>query len=404
MSFIYTRAQLKSDINRGIFGKIGMLIDEDDTCNEVVRAVNSDMDLRSLRRRAVLAPNLYNGINDYAAPADLDAGKIVDIPAQAKRQDGEFFLVPPEEFDIHKPVGAIAIDDFNGTRVLKINSSVNSHSVTISELDSLVSGLSSGNWSLFGDATSLAADEDDFIKGSGSIKWNISAAGGTTAGIQCSTVSSLDMTDYFGGTSSFFIWHKITSTTNITNYILRFGTDSSNYYYKTVTTQFDGTAFVNGWNLLKFDVASYSTTGTPTDTDIKYYAIYMTKAAGKVSESDYKFDWLVLKRGVVSYVKYYSKYGWQTSGGTYIENSTADSDLLVADKDEYNIIVEKGREIAGFEVKEFEASGASASKYQAKKKEYQMMNPSNAKIISSSYYEYGNIPYNGYGGGSNTIL
>lgn len=395
MAFIYTRAQFKSDINRGIFGKIGMLISDEDTMNEAVRAVNSDIDLRSAKRRAVLAPNLYNGIFDYAAPTDLDAQKIVDIPAQAKRQDGEFFLVPPEEFDIKRPVGAIAIDDFNGTRVLKINSQVNSHSLTISELDSLTSGLSSGSWALFGDATAVAADTDDFIKGAGSLKFNISAAGGTTAGVQASTVNPVDMTNYFGGTSSFFIWHKIASTTNITNYILRFGTDASNYYSKTITAQADGTAFVNGWNLFKFDVSSYSTTGTPTITDMKYFVIYMTKTAGKISETDYKFDWLVLKRGVVSYVKYFSKYGWQTSAGAYIANSTDDSDLLVADKDEYNLMIEKGREVAGFEVKEFEASSASGLKYEAKKKEYQMQNPSDAKIVTSSYYDYGNVSSNG---------
>lgn len=366
-----------------------MLINDGDTINDAVRQCFSDIDFRSAERKSILAPNLYNGIFDYSCPSDLDAYKIIDIPAQAKRSDGDFFLIPSEEFDIKKPIGSISIDDFNGTRVLKINSVVNSNSLTIAELDSLVSGSSDGTeWQSFGDAESLNRDSDDYIKGAGAIKFNISSAGGTTAGIQHSAINSFDITEYLGGTSSFFLWVKINSITNLTNYTLRFGTSSSNYYSKTVTTQADGTSFINGWNLLKFDISSYSTVGTPTNTDIKYFAIFMTKTSGKVSESDYKFDWLTIKKGVISNVKYYTKYGWNTSAGAYIENSTTGTDLLVCDKDEYGIILEKAVEIAAGEVRENGASTEAERKYLEKKKEYIMRNPSKAKIFTSEYYSY----------------
>lgn len=387
---IYTRAQLKTRINAGIQGKIGMLISAEDTMNEVVRDVLAANDLRSTKRKATLSPNLFNGINDYLCPSDLKGYGLVDIPGQAKRADGEFSLISPREFDVKKPSGAVAIDDINGVRALKINSIVDSQSIVISELDSLTSASSDGSsWAAFGDATTLAADTDDYIKGNGSIKWNISAAGGTTAGITHSSINSVDMTDYFGGTSAFFVWTKIASSTDITNYILRFGTDSSNYYSKTVTTRADGTAFVNGWNLLKFDVSSYSTTGTPTDTDIKYFAIYMTKATGKVSETDYKFDWLVLKRGVIHDITYYTKYGWQTSGGTFQENSSSDSDLLVADTDEFNLFVREGRVRAGMEVglQPGEIDRLVAERDQAFES-YQMQNPSERLTITQEYYAY----------------
>jgi hypothetical protein len=389
MSFIYTRSQLKAKMNAGIHGRIGMLLDDDETVNSAVRQFNNDVDSLAAKRRTVLAPNLYNGIFDYTCPADLDGYKLIDLPAQAKRQDGEFFLVPSTEFDIKRQPGMVAIDDYEGIRVLKVNSKVDDHSITVSELDSLTSGSSNGSsWTLFGDAETLATDQDDFIKGAGSIKWNISSAAGTTAGIQHASINSLDMTDYFGGTSSFFVWAKINSVANLTNYILRFGTDSSNYYSKTVTAQADGTAFVAGWNLLKFDISSYSTTGTPTNTNIKYFVIYMTKTSGKVSETDYKFDWLVLKRGVIHYVKYYSKYGWQSSAGAYKANSTDDLDLIVADNDEYEIVVEKATELAAREVKEYEIAADAERRYKEKARSYQLRNPSESKIMTSNYYDY----------------
>lgn len=400
MTFIYTRTQLKSRMNAGIHGKQGMLIDANETVNEAVRDCFGSgyiddqgklcpIDFRSARRRATLSPNLFNGIFDYAAPADLDAFKIIDIPAQAKRQDGEFFLVPTGEFELKKRAGMIAIKDYNETRILQINSAVQDKTLVASELDSLPSGSSDGsNWAVFGDMETLAADTDDYVKGNGSLKCNISSAGGTTAGIQHTSINALDMTDYFGGTSAFFIWVKINSTTNLTNYILRFGTDSSNYYYQTVTAQADGTAFVAGWNLLKFNVSSYSTTGTPTNTNIKYFVIYMTKTAGKVSETDYKFDWLVLKRGVIHNVEYYTKYGWQSSAGTWLENSTDDGDFVVADADEYNIVIQKCIEKAAAEVKEYEISREAERKFRNSAKAYMMRNPSEAKIFTSSYYDY----------------
>jgi hypothetical protein len=390
MSFIYTRSQLKSDINRGIQGKIGMLISVEDTVNESVRNLFLKHDLRSAKRRATLTPDLYNGIFEYNCPSDLKGNKIIDIPAQAKRQDGEFFLTTAEEFRRHngKVSGEIAIDDYNVQRLLLINSAVDSKTVVVAELDGLSSG-ASANWAVFGDGESLAADDADYVRGGGSLKFNISSAGGTTAGISNANVNSLDISDYLGGTSAFFVFARITSTTNLTSYTLRFGSSASVYHAKTVTAQADGTAFVTGWNLLRFDIESLSDSGTPDDTAITYFAIFMNKSAAKVSESDYKFDFLVLKKGVVHNVHYYTKYGWQNSSGTYIENSTNDADFLVADTDEYNLIVAEGRVLAAQE------TDLPQTKIDDLKKDrdailskYIIDYPSEAKIMSTGYYDF----------------
>lgn len=389
MSFIYTQADLQTKINSGVQGKFDIVTSKQDVMNGSVRDLLTKVDLLSTLRRTNLAPNLFNGIFPYTCPADLASYNIVDIPAQAKRADGEWQLTTPEEFDIKDgaKTGMLAIDDYNGTRILKLASAVDSDSITVAELDSLTSG--GGTWSAFGDAENLAADDADYVKGAGSIKWDISSAGGTTAGIVNTGVTSVDISDYLGGTSAFFIWVKINSATNLTNYILRFGSSSSNYYSKTVTTQADGTAFVAGWNLLKFDVSSLTETGSVTDSAITYFAIYMTKTAGKVSETDYKMDWLVLKKGIVSFVKYYSSYGWQTSAGAYIQNSTASTDLLVAGESEYNLHIQNGiihamNEI-GFSIPEVEKA---EQKLEKMINEYIQRNPSQRKILITDYYNF----------------
>lgn len=389
MTLIYTQSAYEERVNAGVQGKIDILVNRQNTMNAAARELIAKVDLRTAQRRSVLSPNLFNGIFPYFCPADLKAYSIIDLPGQAKRSDDEWMLTTPEEFDLKNgtKTGLLAIDDYNGIRVLKLASAVDSGSVVASELDSLTSG--GGTWALFGDAVSVEADDADFVKGNGSIKFALSAAGGTTAGIQNTGVNPVDLTDYLDGTSAFFVWAKINSAANLTNYVLHFGNDSGNYYSKTVTAQADGTPLVAGWNLLKFDVASLTETGSVDDTDIDYFALFMTKTAGKVSESDYKFDWLVLKKGVVSYLKYYSKYPWTTSSGTYIENSTTAADLLVADTDEFDLYVKQGilnaRKEIGFSENEIESAKKDLKEAIL---EYQMKNPSMAKLMMTDYHDY----------------
>lgn len=406
MSFIYTRAQLKQRINAGIHGKIGMLLDANETCNEAVRQFTTAIDSRSSRRRATLFPDLFQDINEYSCPADVDAYKLIDIPAQAKRQDGEFFLIPSSDFKttfgsssrdrdfrVCRGSGALAIDDYNGLRTLLIDSAVESNGFTVSELDDFESG--GGTWQLFGDAEFLGNDDGDFIKGNGSLTFDINNAGNTTAGLFNDELDAFDLSDYIGGQSSFFIWAKIASTVGITNYKLRFGADANDYFELTTTSQANGIAFVNGWNLLRFpiDMSVATETGTLADeTNVTYVSVFMTKLGSKISETDYKLDWLVVKKGIIHDIEYYSKYGWQTSAGVYKENSTtdagADTDLIVADRDEYDLIVMKGTEIAAREVREYDVADNTMARFDAKAKEYQMRNPSEAKIMTNGYYNY----------------
>ena len=380
MAFTYTRSQLLSDINMGIRGKIGMISNQGDFINRVVREFRNDVALRSGKRKQQLTPNLFNGVYQYACPSDLADNRIIDIPAQAKRSDDSFGLVPVEQFNVNPQLGDIALDDFNGTRTLLIKSAVATPELTIDPISSV------DDWVAFGDAENIELDSDDYIKNNASISFDISSAGGTTAGVQNSAISSFDLTDYLGGNSSIFVWVKINSTTNLTNYILRIGSSSGNYYQKTVTVRSDGNAFENGWNLLRFDLTNLTETGTVTDTAITYAAVYMTKTAGKISETDYKFNNLVLMRGVIHNVLYYSKYGWQTSAGAYLQNSTDSLDVVVADDTEYEMILKKGIHM-GMKLTNFEMGEIEEAKndYKEAVSQYTANNPDESQIMISTY-------------------
>ena len=172
----------------------------------------------------------------------------------------------------------------------------------------------------------------------------------------------------------------------MTNYILRIGSSSSAYYSITVTTNNEGASFYAGWNLLRFDFTNKSETGT-VDTDAcDYVALYITKDAAKVSETDYRFDNLVIKMGPYYDVIYYTRYAWQSSAGTYLEDATTTTDLLNMETDEFNLAVLKTLQFMEEHLKKFKEADRWEKKYEAKKDEYIMRNPSEALLLQQTYH------------------
>lgn len=388
MAFNFTQTQLLSDINAGLRGKIGMISSQEDFVNRVVREVNNDIALRSCKRKQTLTPDLVPGIFQYAAPTDLRDNRIIDIPAQAKRQDKSFGLVPVEQFNTKPQKGDIALDDYNGVRVLLVNSEVSTQNAMVSTLETTTSG--GGTWTAVGDATNIRDDGDDYIKGNGSVAFDIGSGATTTAGLENTGLNQFDLTDFLGGHSSLFVWVYLSNVTNITNFIVRIGSSNSNYYSKTVTSRNDGTAFQTGWNLLRFPLTSLTETGTVVDTAIDYASLYMTKTTGKINETDFKFNWMIIMRGVIHDVLYYTKYGWQTSTGTYIENSTDSLDVVVADTSEYELFVKhgirRGMRLTNFD---FSAIQDADAEYSDALVIYGAQNPDESQLMVSSYMNHG---------------
>jgi hypothetical protein len=273
-----------------------------------------------------------------------------------------------------------AVYEADGVKRLKI-------SVIIDDDEALITGFdSTTGWSGYGDGTNIALDSFNYVKGNASLQYDISAVGGTTAGVVNSTLDPVDLTDFLNN-GTIVVWAYITFSTNLTNFKLRIGSSASAYYEKTVTTS-DGQAFQNGWNILKFDLTSLTTSGSPDITDITYVALFMTKDGAKISESGYKFDWMVAKLGDIYTVLYYSDYLWQTSAGVYIGDSTADTDLLNAGVDEYELLVLKAKELSAKELKKFDLSKEHAVDYKDMEEGYKQANPSEAKILTTDYYNF----------------
>lgn len=384
----YNYANLKASINARLHNKLGLVATPRTIINDVVNEV-SDLFLRSSKRKAILAPNLFNDIYQYAAPSDINGNKLVGIqPQTMERQRNDIWeLVTEEEFDLRKQTetNLVAFADHTFVRTLLLSARVeNLRQLQIASLQNLTSDSSTGAaWQIVGDATNLQTDTYNFIKGSGSVQFDLNT-GGTTAGISLTTVNVFDLTS-FKSAGSVFTWAYITSTTGVTNFKLRVGNSASNYYEMTATTPNDGTSFVNGWNLIRFDFNAKTTTGSVIDTTCNYVSLFMTKTAGKAADTGYRFNWLEAKQGGIFNLIYYSSNPWQTLGGTLIANSTEDTDYIVCDQDEYNLFVEKGVEVLGMAARAYDDVPLAMARYKDMAKEYKKNYPTEAFLLTSTY-------------------
>lgn len=350
-SYIYTDVK-DSIVDPTVNPSAAYLVSLRTHINRAARMVNSELDLRGAKRRSTITPFIFDSIYDYTCPSDLKDYAIIDLIPQGDRViNSRVKLVPPEYFDRKKGKENLMVtvtdDDF--VRKLRVDIAVNDTVLTVSTFDSLTAG--GGTWAAFGDATAVAVDTDYKVKGAASLRYDL-VGSGTTAGIVNSTLTSIDISDYINNGSG-TVWAYINSTTNLTNFILRIGSSASDYYEMTATSQSDSTAFQNGWNLLRFSFSGKTTTGSPTSTAIDYVALYQTKTSGK-SDDGYRFDDLLLHTGEIYDIFYYSNYPWQNVSGTYIENSTADTDYLVATVEEVDIIVMRAKMEVNRELRDWE--------------------------------------------------
>jgi hypothetical protein len=149
-------------------------------------------------------------------------------------------------------------------------------------------------------------------------------------------MSSVDLSDEDEVGS---LWLRIyfPDSSIITNVELRWGSSSSNYWSATATSPHDQSSFQNGWNVLRFDWNGATETGTVDPSAITYARITINYDG--TAETDIRVDKLTVSLGEIYELEYYSNYMFQSSGGTWKEKASSDSDVINLDQLAYQIYV-----------------------------------------------------------------
>lgn len=283
------------------------------------------------KRTAQITNALYDQVYEYIAPTDLKSDAIIDVFPQVNRNASDNFSQNyAEDFDLYKSNNTLTTQFNSGVKTPRISKSLTS-GVLLNGCDSLTAN---GTWSAGGNATNLAVDTLNRVTGSGSLKFDISASG-TTAYLENSTQTAVDWSSLVNA-GAIFVWAYIPSITIITSVTLRWGSSSANYNSVSVTATQDNTAFVVGWNLLRFDWAGSTATGTLVSTAINYSRVTFNYSG--TATTSCRIDSIIGKLGSIYNASYYSKYLFKTTGGTWIEKPTLDTDIVNLDVESYNLL------------------------------------------------------------------
>ena len=282
-------------------------------------------------RVAALTQAIHDDFDQYTLPTDYR--DIIDLYPQDNRN----FLDsggrrPAERFALQKAMEnkTLSVEGSEGSKILRVNWKSRSPKT----LHSMNSVTDNGTWSAVGTATGIQANSIFKVSGGASIELDVAASGD---GIKNSDMTAVDMTDE-DEVADIFVWVYFGSVANLTSVSAIWGNDLTTNYWSAVaqTTQADGTALRVGWNLLKFPWSTATETGTVAPATIDAFQITFT-TTGAIA--NVRVDNIVFSIGRNFDIKYYSKYLFKSSAGSYLSRTTSDDDSVILDNDALQIFL-----------------------------------------------------------------
>jgi len=309
----YTLSRLQDDVNKRIIDESGGTVTSGiitSYANEALRLVRRKWDIPSSKFISQLI--VYQDVTTYAIPDGYKTFGALMLQEQINDPLSVRY-VREDDFWRNFPINCVIVSDRrNGTDrslLVNLNGALRLDSYLLNSCDTYNGN---GTWTAntaTSDAANVATDTLFYREGSGSVRFDIvvGQSGNDYAEIYNSTMTAVDMNNpSVKDIGTFFVWVYLPSATNYTSFTARWGSSTSDYYENTVTTQFSGNAFVQGWNLLGFDWTSATTTGTPNDQAIDYSLFRATYPSGFSSQTGLRVDWFVMREKRITDLHYYS--------------------------------------------------------------------------------------------------
>lgn len=118
------------------------------------------------------------------------------------------------------------------------------------------------------------------------------------------TFAPLDLSP-FQNNGNIYFNIDASSVSNLQSYTLKWGTDSSDYWQATVTTDYIGASFATGWTTIKIPWSNPTAVGTPTITNIKYLQLTVT-CSGSTNLGVFRVQNFFVSQNVPIQLTYYS--------------------------------------------------------------------------------------------------
>ncbi len=356
--------------------------------NRAGRQLLLDIDPIETERITLTATPLFDQVWDYACPSDLKGNRIIDISPQYYRYPGQVITQTYQQsFDVSKNF-PLAPSDFtiqfnNAVKTIRINDTSLPAQVVIDACEATT------GWTASGAASNLTLDNINFAAGSGSLKFDIAAGANPSTGVISKTeTAQLDLSAELNQASLFYYVY-FPSVTGLTSTTIRWGSDSANYYSRTLTTTNEGNAFAVGWNLIRADWLGATVVGSPIVTAIDY--IYIGITTDGTAFMGVNVDNIVCVMGLYRTVRYYSKFLFRDAiTGAFQETVTDNSNLINLDTESYNLFFNlvafyATQQIQGLDATFFD-SNFFGQQYQEGKLRYTALNKSQVQKPEDMYY------------------
>ena len=391
----YSVLNAKQDLTGIIHGTtLNSITNIDQLFNRAARQLLQDLDPQETIRYS-LTGAVFSEIYDYACPDDLKGTKIIDISPQVNRQKSDIFLSKYNQvFDIAKNTSLqdmFTIKYNQGVRALNMNFNSAPNPIDIDTMSSITDN---GTYSVTSGANNLTVDSQNYVVGGSSLSFNL-LAGQSSGYIQNSTLNAIDLTDNLNqGTQ--FLWVYLPTASSITSIDLRWGSSSTNYYSLSTSVTQSNTAFQNGWNLLAFNWASASVTGSPIITSIKYVRVTFTY--NSTLQTGVKVNGLTSQLGSLLNLEYYSEDLFRDAiTGAFQSSVTDDSNLINLGLESYNIYLNQlayltAQQLQGLDAMFYDGNFFLQA-YQQGVQRYRSTYKSQVQKPQTNYY---NMPKKGY--------
>lgn len=303
--------------------------------NRAARQLLLDIDPQETKRIQSLATAVFPTIYDYDSPADLKGQKIIDIyPSIGRLNWQKLGQTYNQAFDLAKggiQPGLFTVNFNTATKTIRIATNNNSTKIALNSAGSITGN---GTWAIGGTANSLVVNKMTLVNGTNSLNFGVTTGTGT---ITNSTMTPVDLTGQENQSAISFKFF-VPDPTKITNVSFRFGTDSSNYYQSdTMSTNFQGATFFEGWNDIGDLWLNFTQVGTPTLSNIKYLEVSIVASSDATNLQIAQF-WSAL--GIPTDIEYYSKCMFRNdTTGAWQETVLDDSDKINLDTESYNLFL-----------------------------------------------------------------
>lgn len=341
-----TVAQLKTDIYRTI--SPAKPSDSKDPNGAIVQAVETMLSYikpKELSRRVTIENALYDQVNQYSCPDDLDTNKIMQWYRLKDLREVDDFYAPMTQvtnraFDQQSrgrnARNIFTIEYQSSKKFIRVSDFHGNTGLTLHEMNDLTSD---GTWNVFGNCVNLATDNLTYISGRGSLRFDLNTSS-NTGGITSVGMMPVDISEYLN-VGQIFTWIDLPNLNQLQSVMMNMYTDINNYYSISVTGPHDTDQFQLGWNLLGFelDLSTMNIVGTPDPKNITQLQFtFVTN--GTLLMNSIRLDNVVARKGQVYGIQYISNQIFQDAvTGQMKWRPTDDSDIIILEYDTYQVLL-----------------------------------------------------------------